>query len=146
MLHKNEDWRLSPAFDLVPNVGFNREHVLLIGYDNRPPDLETLLQEARHFGLKRREQILKVIVEVHEVVSEWSTVFTECNVPERDAESIGKDKIAARRDCHARLSYQEKPGRNSLYSVSFWGSSSQYFDQRHTRPGRPNTGIQGLCG
>jgi len=70
MLHKNEDWRLSPAFDLVPNVGFNREHVLRIGYDNRPPDLETLLQEARHFGLKRREQILKVIMEVHEVVWE----------------------------------------------------------------------------
>jgi len=45
MLHNDEGWRLSPAFDLVPNIGFNREHVLRIGLDNRPPDLETLLQE-----------------------------------------------------------------------------------------------------
>jgi len=91
MLHNDEGWRLSPAFDLVPNIGFNREHVLRIGYDNRLPDFETLLQEAGHFGLKRRQQSLEVIMEVHEAVSEWSTVFAACNVPERDAESIGRD-------------------------------------------------------
>ena len=91
ILHNDEGWRLSPAFDLVPNIGFNREHVLRIGYDNRLPDLEILLQEAGHFGLKRRQQALEVIMEVHEAVSEWSTVFAACNVPERDAESIGRD-------------------------------------------------------
>ena len=91
MLHNDEGWRLSPAFDLVPNIGFNREHVLRIGYDNRPPDFETLLQEAGHFGLKRRQQTLEVIMEIHEAVSEWNTVFTACNVPEKDSESIGKD-------------------------------------------------------
>ena len=91
MLHNDEGWGLSPAFDLVPNIGFNREHVLRIGLDNRPPDLETLLQEARHFGLKRRQQTVEVIRKVHEAVSEWSTVFTACNVPEKDAQSIGKD-------------------------------------------------------
>ena len=91
MLHNDEGWRLSPAFDLVPNIGFNREHVLRIGYDNRPPDLGTLLQEAGHFGLKRRQQAQEVVMEIHEAVSEWSTVFTACNVPEKDAQSIGKD-------------------------------------------------------
>jgi serine/threonine-protein kinase HipA len=91
MLHNDEGWRLSPAFDLASNIGFNREHVLRIGLDNRPPDLETLLQEARHFGLKRRQQTVEVIRKVHEAVSEWSTVFTACNVPEKDAQSIGKD-------------------------------------------------------
>ena len=91
MLHNDEGWGLSPAFDLVPNIGFNREHVLRIGLDNRPPDLETLLQEARHFCLKRRQQTVEVIRKVHEAVSEWSTVFTACNVPEKDAQSIGKD-------------------------------------------------------
>ncbi|OEU79580.1 MAG: phosphatidylinositol kinase [Desulfobacterales bacterium S5133MH4] len=91
ILYNDEGWRLSPAFDLVPNIGFNREHVLRIGYDNRPPDLETLLQEARHFGLKRRQQTLEVVMEIHEAVSGWSTVFTACNVPEKDAQSIGRD-------------------------------------------------------
>lgn len=91
MLHNDEGWRLSPAFDLVSNIGFNREHVLRIGYDNRPPDFKTLLQEASHFGIKRQKQAREVIMEVHETVSGWSTVFTECNVPKKDAESIGKD-------------------------------------------------------
>ena len=71
--------------------GFNREHVLRIRYDNTPPDIETLLQEAGHFGLKRRQQTLEVIMELHEAVSEWSTVFAACNVPEKDSESIGRD-------------------------------------------------------
>ena len=44
-----------------------------------------------HFGLKRQQQAQEVIMEVHETVSGWSTVFTACNVPEKDAESIGKD-------------------------------------------------------
>ncbi|MBW2594346.1 MAG: type II toxin-antitoxin system HipA family toxin [Deltaproteobacteria bacterium] len=91
MLHNDEGWELSPAFDLVPNIGFNREHVLRIGYDNRPPDLETLLQEAGHFGLKRRQRTREVVMEVHEAVSEWRTVFAAHNVPEKDVENIGGD-------------------------------------------------------
>ena len=86
-----QGWRLSPAFDLVPNIGFNREHVLRIGYDYRPPDLGTLLQEAGHIGLKRRQQTLKVLMEVHEAVSEWPAIFTANKVPAKDAESIGRD-------------------------------------------------------
>jgi len=91
MLHNDEGWRLSPAFDLVPNIGFNREHVLRIGYDNRSPDLETLLQEARHFGLKRRQQALELVMEVHGAVLEWPAIFTFNKVPAKDAESIGRD-------------------------------------------------------
>jgi serine/threonine-protein kinase HipA len=91
MLHNDEGWRLSPAFDLVPNIGFNREHVLRIGYDNRPPDLETLLQKAGHFGLKRRQQAKGVVMEVHEAVLEWPAIFTSNKVPAKDAESIGRD-------------------------------------------------------
>jgi len=91
MLHNDEGWRLSPAFDLVPNIGFNREHVLRIGYDNRPPDLETLLQEAGHFGLKRRQQAKEVVMEIHEAVLEWPTIFTANKVPAKDAESIGRN-------------------------------------------------------
>ena len=93
MLHNDEGWRLSPAFDLVPNIGFNQEHVLRIGIDNRPADLETLLAEAKHFGIKRRQQALDVIIEIYDVVAEWDAVFTVCGVPDKDVESIGKDII-----------------------------------------------------
>ena len=91
MLHDDTGWRLSPAFDLVPNIGFNREHVLLIGLDNRPPDLDTLLAEAKYFGIKRRQQAVDVVGEVHEAVSGWSATLNVCDVPQKDAEIVGND-------------------------------------------------------
>ena len=91
MLHGDKGWELSPAFDLVPNVGFNREHVLRIGLDARPPDLNTLLAEAGHFGIKRRQQAMDVVAEIHEVVSQWKSSFDHVGVPGKDARAIGAD-------------------------------------------------------
>jgi serine/threonine-protein kinase HipA len=91
MLHDDTGWRLSPAFDLLPNIGFNQEHVLRIGMDTLPPNAGTLLVEAKHFGIKRRQQAMEVIAEIHGAVSNWPKVFSKCNVPEKDAVSIGKD-------------------------------------------------------
>lgn len=91
MLHDDTGWRLSPAFDLLPNIGFNQEHVLRIGMDTLPPNAGTLLVEAKHFGIKRRQQAMEVITEIHEAVSNWPKVFSKCNVPEKDTVSIGKD-------------------------------------------------------
>ncbi len=91
MLHNDAGWRLSPAFDLVPNVGFNREHALRIGLDNRPADIETILGEAKHFGIKRRPLALEVVRNVHESVMQWPEVFAENSVPEKDTKNIGKD-------------------------------------------------------
>jgi serine/threonine-protein kinase HipA len=91
MLHDDNGWHLSPAFDLTPNIGCNREHVLRIGLDTRPPDSETLLAEAKHFGIKRRQQAVEVLGEIYKAVSGWPKVFSEYNVPEKDAVEIGKD-------------------------------------------------------
>jgi serine/threonine-protein kinase HipA len=91
MLHNDTGWRLSPAFDLLPNIGFNREHVLRIGTDTRPPTAETLLVEAKFFGIKRRQQAVEVIKEIHGAVSKWRKVFSNCSVPEKDTVSMGKD-------------------------------------------------------
>ena len=91
MLHDDKGWKLSPAFDLVPNIGFNQEHVLHIGMDNRPPNLEIILGEAKCFGIKRRQGALDIIAKIHNVVSEWESIFTACKVPAKDAEVIGMD-------------------------------------------------------
>jgi serine/threonine-protein kinase HipA len=91
MLHDDSGWRLSPAFDLLPNIGINREHVLRIGMDTRPPDAGTLLAEAKHFGIKRRQQAMEIIIEIYGAVSKWPEIFRKINVPEKDAVSIGYD-------------------------------------------------------
>ncbi len=91
MLHDDTGWRLSPAFDLLPNIGFNHEHVLSIGHSTRTPAAETLLREAKQFGIKRRRQAAEIVNQIHETVSGWSSVFTEHGVPEKDVQRIGVD-------------------------------------------------------
>lgn len=91
MLHDEQGWRLSPAFDLVPNIGLNQGHVSRIGLYNRPDGIESVLPEAKYFGIKRRQKALDIATEVYDVVSGWQSVFTEFGVPDNDAKIIGKD-------------------------------------------------------
>ena len=91
MLHDENGWRLSPAFDLVPNVGLNSEHVLRIGFDNRIPDGKTLVAEAKSFGIKRRQQAEELLMSVYEAVKGWEAVFVEYDVSDSDTEIIGSD-------------------------------------------------------
>lgn len=91
MLHDETGWRLSPAFDLVPNTGFNSEHVLRIGTSNRVPDIKALLVEACAFGIKRSQQAKEIINVIHTAVSDWPEIFDRCGVPEDDSRKIGVD-------------------------------------------------------
>lgn len=91
MLYDGQAWRLSPAFDLVPNIGLNREHVLRIGLANLVPNRETLLAEAKKFGIKQRPKAEEIINAMLSVMSDWKKVFTEFEVPKRDIDMLGRD-------------------------------------------------------
>ncbi len=91
MLFDGVGWRLSPAFDLVPNVGLNREHVLRIGYYNVAADRNVLIQEAKYFGIKQQSKAEKIIATMLSKVSNWEKVFNEFKVPVMDIGVIGKD-------------------------------------------------------
>lgn len=43
LLHDSSEWRLSPAFDLVPDIGRNREHTLAIGHSRETPSRDDLV-------------------------------------------------------------------------------------------------------
>jgi len=91
MYHDQEGWRLSPAFDLLPNVGNNREHQLHIGSEYFPPGCDIFLREAKHFGIKQQQKAMDVIKEVYEAVSYWHEVFGGHRVPGHDCDVLGKD-------------------------------------------------------
>ncbi|NTW88882.1 MAG: HipA domain-containing protein, partial [Desulfobulbaceae bacterium] len=91
MIFDGDGWKLSPAFDLLPNIGLNREHVLRIGYDNLIANKEVLIQEAKHFGIKQRTKADKIITAMLFYVSHWQTVFKEFDVPDRDIQILGRD-------------------------------------------------------
>jgi serine/threonine-protein kinase HipA len=91
MIFDGDGWKLSPAFDLLPNIGLNREHVLRIGYDNLIANKEVLIREAKNFGIKQRAKADKIITAMLFYVSHWQTVFKEFDVPDRDIQILGRD-------------------------------------------------------
>ncbi len=91
MLYDGRGYRLSPAFDLLPNIGGNREHVLFINFSCLPPSRKALLEEAKRFGIKRERQAGKIIDSIVEVVGEWQSVFRESNVPDEDIQRLDRD-------------------------------------------------------
>ncbi|MCG2745350.1 MAG: HipA domain-containing protein [Desulfobacteraceae bacterium] len=91
MLHDDQGWRLSPAFDLTPDIGDTQEHVLRIGLNNRPSDIEIIFAEAKYFGIKRRQSTINVVQNIYSAVSEWPQIFSDHDVPEKDTEIIGNE-------------------------------------------------------
>lgn len=91
MLHGEDGWRLSPAFDLLPNVGMNRSHQLYIGNKFEPPNRDTLIGEAKNFGIKRQQKAQHIIDEVYEAVSSWPALFIQHGVPQKDMDILSKD-------------------------------------------------------
>jgi serine/threonine-protein kinase HipA len=70
MMFDGDGWKLSPAFDLLPNIGLNREHVLLIGYHNIVANKEVLIQEAKNFGIKQQAKADAIITCNHRTTSQ----------------------------------------------------------------------------
>jgi len=91
MIFDREGWKLSPAYDLVPNVGMNPEHVLRIGCYNVVANRKVLIDEAKYFDIKQQSKADKIISAMFSVVSNWGKIFKEFDVPSRDIEIIGKD-------------------------------------------------------
>lgn len=91
MLNDGKGWRLSPAYDLLPNIGGNREHVLRIGGNHQISDRSTLVAAAKQFGIKQKKVAEQEIDTVFGAVTTWRQAFARFDVPEHDARLIGKD-------------------------------------------------------
>jgi serine/threonine-protein kinase HipA len=94
MIHDREQgWRLSPAFDLIPDVGRNGEHVLFFDLGAYYPGRQNLEKLGRCWGVRNAG---KVVAEVFEAVSCWKEEFTATGVPEQDI------KLFKEIDAHVR--------------------------------------------
>jgi serine/threonine-protein kinase HipA len=82
MLCDNErGWRLSPAFDLVPDIGQNGEHVLFFELDPVYPGRKNLERLGRDWGVSRANRIVE---EVFEAVTGWKEEFSSFGVSSAD--------------------------------------------------------------
>ena len=55
-------YRLSPAFDLVPDVAQRREHTLAFQYDFGCPKRQALLDVARDWQVPRAAEVIDLVV------------------------------------------------------------------------------------
>lgn len=83
-------WRLTPAFDLLPDVTQRGEHCLHFGPAGHRPGREALRTLAGAFGVSRQRAAL-ILDEVSAAVAGWRARFDEYGVPSADSERLGRD-------------------------------------------------------
>lgn len=88
-LCKAGEWRLSPAYDIQPQVQGLGYHQLRIGLDGHVPSIANVLSECTRFLLKKREAE-EIVADLAERVGVWKKVFTESGVSERDIAQCGR--------------------------------------------------------
>jgi serine/threonine-protein kinase HipA len=93
MMRGREGWRLTQAYDLLPDVGNNREHVLHFGAVGTVPTWDGLHQLGRAFGISRKSTG-SIIDEVDGAVSGFAGRCESFGVPSGDVEILlGRMKL-----------------------------------------------------
>ncbi len=92
MLH-DDGYRLTPAFDLIPNCGENIEHVLQFNLTASPPGRQELLSVAKRYNLTTAKAAV-VVDDVIAAVVPWQQVFQQFEVPEQDIRRLSPDITA----------------------------------------------------
>ena len=76
-----QGWRLSKAFDLVPDIGQRGEHVLFFDLDAVYPGRANLEKLGKSWGISGA---VKVVDQVFSAVTDWRQEFKACGVDSRD--------------------------------------------------------------
>lgn len=90
MLNDGHGYRLSPVFDILPNVGENLEHVLFFEYDGYTPNRSAIDALSKRFKLSP-VKAQQIVDEVASAVSCISGYFEEAEVPPAESEQFSHD-------------------------------------------------------
>ena len=87
MMRDRQGWRLTLAYDLMPDTANNREHVLHFGTVGNTPSLTGLDLLGRQFGLSGCA-VKNIMAEVREAVGRFPYICDEYGVPAREADTL----------------------------------------------------------
>jgi len=87
MMRSEQGWHLTQAFDLLPDINDNREHVLHFGVAGTTPSIDDLPPLGRLFGLSPK-MTQTVINEVFIAVKEFPAQCEAYAVPTQDTEVL----------------------------------------------------------
>ncbi|OYY94335.1 MAG: hypothetical protein B7Y41_08430 [Hydrogenophilales bacterium 28-61-23] len=88
LLREAEGYRLTPAFDLLPDTGARREHVLLFDLTPLPPSPVELVGLGRKWGIGGAANICQ---EVEAAVARFGEIAAGNNVPESEIHRFAQD-------------------------------------------------------
>lgn len=93
--HAGQGWRLSPAFDVVPQPdmgpGESRRLTLGVGLDDsRRATLDNALSACAVFGLAKEDGRAMVQRMKQIFLSRWEAVFAACGVPKKDFPALAE--------------------------------------------------------
>jgi len=77
-------WRLSPAFDLNPNID-RAEHALHLDIGDNRANLESVIATAQYYELTT-DQAAQIVDEVLGVTRQWENVAKNLGIPRGDIE------------------------------------------------------------
>ncbi|NOX25380.1 MAG: type II toxin-antitoxin system HipA family toxin [Deltaproteobacteria bacterium] len=81
MLRTKTGWRLSPAYDIVPNI-YQTFHLLKVNGRHEQIGFEDVIQEGRKMGLSAH-LCRSIFGDVIDRIADWETVFDQCEVPQK---------------------------------------------------------------
>jgi serine/threonine-protein kinase HipA len=85
-----EGWRLTPAYDLLPDVLQRGEHCLHFGAPGTRPSLRAVRDLGGAFGLSR-PRVARITDEVGQAVARWRERFADHGVPQSDRDRLARD-------------------------------------------------------
>ena len=90
MRREPSGWRLTPAFDLLPDIPQCGEHCLHFGAAGHRPNADAVQAMAGAFGLSR-QRARQIAAEVTAAVAGWRCRFNAYGVPVADCDRLGRD-------------------------------------------------------
>lgn len=88
-LYRDGQWRLSPAYDIQPQIQGVGYHQMRLGKEGYAPSVSNLLSESNRFMLKPKEAE-KIMEAVVTQVRDWRAVFAHEGVAPHDIELCGR--------------------------------------------------------
>ena len=89
LIHRGDGYRLSPAYDLVPNLAVGEYHAAGFGYEPRPPNPSEVPGLGKVFGLSK-PWMRRCAEEVLNALAGWPGLAEEAGVDESECARIGQ--------------------------------------------------------
>ncbi|MCD4741457.1 MAG: type II toxin-antitoxin system HipA family toxin [Desulfobacteraceae bacterium] len=87
---QTQGWRLSPGYDIVPDLNPHDSLGLGVGPYGRAATFDNAQKGANQFGLNS-DLASNIIKEMCESAKNWKDLFVECKIPEREIQKLEKN-------------------------------------------------------